>query len=229
MDSSYINQAALEKRKALQQAQSSGGQSPADDSTFFHNKSNRVVTQPPTAAFSSPFTTPKPTQSTETTASQRSTTPTTPFSPSSFARSLTPSNFTREDTPPATKSSQFTCTTPPSRAQTAQFPQSLTEKSQIRSSSAHSAIAVDAPDKGSNSFSRKTTVLDNSVDGRWQWLIEVRDCNGTLRGEPGYDPTTLYIPKREFARLTATRRQYWEYKMSHFDTIVFFQVLLTCD
>jgi len=43
-------------------------------------------------------------------------------------------------------------------------------------------------------------------------------------GSPNYDPTTLFIPEYEFRQLSQTRKQYWEFKRKHYDTVVFFQV-----
>jgi DNA mismatch repair protein MSH6 len=59
---------------------------------------------------------------------------------------------------------------------------------------------------------------------RWPWLVERRDKQRRRPDEPGYDPTTLHIPYRYFSKLSATRRQFWEYKRAHMDVVMFFQV-----
>jgi len=44
------------------------------------------------------------------------------------------------------------------------------------------------------------------------------------RTHPDYDPSTLYIPKSEFARLTPAQQQYWLIKSKNWDSLVFFRV-----
>lgn len=42
-------------------------------------------------------------------------------------------------------------------------------------------------------------------------------------GEPGYDPSTLYIPPSSLQKFTEFESQYWEIKRFHWDTIIFFK------
>ena len=37
---------------------------------------------------------------------------------------------------------------------------------------------------------------------------------------PEYDPSSLFIPREEFIKMTPGMRQYWEIKSSNFDKIV---------
>ncbi|KAG1747375.1 DNA mismatch repair protein Msh6 [Suillus lakei] len=55
------------------------------------------------------------------------------------------------------------------------------------------------------------------------FLVDVRDKDGVRPGEPGYDPRTLYIPKKSWTDFTPFETQFWEIKQDHFDTILFFQ------
>lgn len=70
------------------------------------------------------------------------------------------------------------------------------------------------------SNTKKTQALD---DGRYPFLLDVKDANGVKKGQPGYDPSTLYIPDSEFLKFTPFERQFWEIKRVHFDTVVFFK------
>jgi DNA mismatch repair protein MSH6 len=64
----------------------------------------------------------------------------------------------------------------------------------------------------------------NTKEERWFWLAEPLDSLQRPQDHPDYDPSTLYIPEKEFRKLTSTRQQYWNFKRNHFDTILFFQV-----
>ena len=48
--------------------------------------------------------------------------------------------------------------------------------------------------------------------------------NQRPRTHPNYDPSTLFIPKSEFARLTPAQQQYWLIKSKNWDSLVFFRV-----
>jgi DNA mismatch repair protein MSH6 len=41
--------------------------------------------------------------------------------------------------------------------------------------------------------------------------------------DPNYDPSTLYIPKEEWKKLTPGMVRYWEIKSKNFDKIVFYR------
>lgn len=58
---------------------------------------------------------------------------------------------------------------------------------------------------------------------RFEFMIDVRDKNGIRRGEPNYDPSTLYISENAFNRLTPFEKQFWEIKKEHFDTVIMFK------
>eukprot|EP00002_Diphylleia_rotans_P021703 TRINITY_DN4230_c0_g1_i6.p1 TRINITY_DN4230_c0_g1~~TRINITY_DN4230_c0_g1_i6.p1 ORF type:complete len:997 (+),score=257.98 TRINITY_DN4230_c0_g1_i6:62-3052(+) len=63
----------------------------------------------------------------------------------------------------------------------------------------------------------------NHDDARFDWLENIRDAKGVKKGDPGYDPTTLFIPPIALQKLTAFEKQYWDIKRKHFDTVVFFK------
>ncbi len=67
-------------------------------------------------------------------------------------------------------------------------------------------------------------------EGEWvklhPWARDIRDSKKRRPGEPGYDPTTLYIPPGEFSNtgkraLTPGQKQYWAMKMKHYDVVLF--------
>jgi DNA mismatch repair protein MSH6 len=47
----------------------------------------------------------------------------------------------------------------------------------------------------------------------WALPENVKDIYGKRPSEENYDPTTLYVPKKELEKLTATMKQYWEIKV----------------
>ncbi|KAI0216514.1 DNA mismatch repair protein msh6, partial [Massospora cicadina] len=60
-------------------------------------------------------------------------------------------------------------------------------------------------------------------DGRYPFMLDIRDANGNPRGHPDYDPRTLYIPPACVKNFTPFERQFWEIKSQCFDTVVFFK------
>jgi len=73
-----------------------------------------------------------------------------------------------------------------------------------------------------------TSLVDPSSDlprqeERYEFLLDVRDGNKIRKGEDGYDPTTLYIPRRCYDRFTPFEKQFWDIKSQHFDTVIFFK------
>ncbi|KAG9309590.1 DNA mismatch repair protein Msh6 [Chiua virens] len=62
-----------------------------------------------------------------------------------------------------------------------------------------------------------------ATEDPFSFLVDVRDKDGVRPGEPGYDPRTVYIPKKSWAEFTPFEKQFWEIKQNHFDTILFFQ------
>lgn len=63
----------------------------------------------------------------------------------------------------------------------------------------------------------------NDNQQRYAWLDEPRDEAGRPRGDPNYDPSTLYIPAPAQRAFTPFEQQYWDIKKRHFDTVVFFR------
>lgn len=58
---------------------------------------------------------------------------------------------------------------------------------------------------------------------RYEFLVDVRDKNKIRRGEEGYDPTTLHIPKKYYDKFTPFEKQFWDIKSKYFDTVIFFK------
>lgn len=91
-----------------------------------------------------------------------------------------------------------------------------------RRAARHTLGAVEVKDVG-----RKGKI---AVEGEWianhRWARDIKDSKRRRPGEPGYDPTTLYIPQAEFTRtgkgaLTPMVKQYWKMKMNNYDVVLF--------
>eukprot|EP00041_Stephanoeca_diplocostata_P029567 m.877656 g.877656 ORF g.877656 m.877656 type:complete len:1327 (+) comp23582_c0_seq5:181-4161(+) len=69
------------------------------------------------------------------------------------------------------------------------------------------------------------------TEERYSWLrTPLRDACGVAEGEPGYDPSTLLLPKKPMRTvhgrlkpLTEFETQYWRIKARFWDTVVFFK------
>lgn len=73
-----------------------------------------------------------------------------------------------------------------------------------------------------------TSFLECSPPGikeqeRYPFLLDVRDANGIKKGEPGYDPSTLYIPESYYKKFTPFEKQFWDIKKVNFDTVIMFK------
>lgn len=88
-------------------------------------------------------------------------------------------------------------------------------------------MAVPASQPFSSSSTQKNFSTQGSKssrnDERWEWLEDIRDENMRRPNDPGYDPSTIYIPPKAFADLSSVQKQYWTFKKKHYDTIIFFQ------
>ena len=68
--------------------------------------------------------------------------------------------------------------------------------------------------------------IEENIDIRFDkfpvWLREweLRDSKMRAFADPDYDPSTLYIPEREFRKLTPIMKQYWKIKSENFDKLV---------
>ena len=69
----------------------------------------------------------------------------------------------------------------------------------------------------------KTANKGGKQDGRYQWLVNIRDADGNPPGHPDYDPRTIYIPPSQWSAFSAFEKQYWEIKSKLYDTVVFFK------
>lgn len=65
--------------------------------------------------------------------------------------------------------------------------------------------------------------VPKEVNSKFDFAKNPMDFNGNRPGDPGYNPTELYISDQDWKSMTAAKKQYWEYKQKHFDEIVFFQ------
>ncbi len=52
----------------------------------------------------------------------------------------------------------------------------------------------------------------------------IKDKNGNRKGDPNYDPRTLYVPPEFIKTLTPALKQWWELKSTNFDVLFFFKV-----
>ncbi|KYK54398.1 DNA mismatch repair protein msh6 [Drechmeria coniospora] len=60
-------------------------------------------------------------------------------------------------------------------------------------------------------------------EDRYPWLANIKDKERRARGDPDYDPRTIYIPPMAWAKFSPFEKQYWEIKQNLWDTIVFFK------
>ena len=63
----------------------------------------------------------------------------------------------------------------------------------------------------------------NNQEARYSFLVNIKDKNKIPKGEKGYDPTSLYIPQKDYDKFTPFEKQFWDIKSKHFDTVVFFK------
>ena len=67
-------------------------------------------------------------------------------------------------------------------------------------------------------------LVDLNKDGPWFTQKEyIKDAEGRRPEEPDYDPSTLYIPKSDYLRMTPGMQRYWDIKSMNFDKIVFYR------
>jgi DNA mismatch repair protein MSH6 len=57
-----------------------------------------------------------------------------------------------------------------------------------------------------------------------KWLSDRLDLKKRRPGDEDYDPTTLYIPQSELAKMTPAQQQFWEIKSKNFDVVLFFKM-----
>lgn len=69
----------------------------------------------------------------------------------------------------------------------------------------------------------KHSAFNKQNEERYQWLVDECDAQRRPKGDPDYDPRTLYIPQSAWAKFTPFERQYWEIKSAMWDCIVFFK------
>ena len=70
------------------------------------------------------------------------------------------------------------------------------------------------------------TSLDEIKEARPYFIKEENIKDANMRGldDPEYDPTTLYIPDKEFKTFTPAMGQYWEIKRKNFEKILLFKL-----
>jgi DNA mismatch repair protein MSH6 len=69
----------------------------------------------------------------------------------------------------------------------------------------------------------KTSGKGGKEEGRYPWLVDIRDADKNPPDHPDYDPRTLHIPPSAWAKFSAFEKQYWEIKSKLYDTVVFFK------
>ncbi|KAJ2740780.1 DNA mismatch repair protein msh6, partial [Coemansia sp. BCRC 34301] len=84
-------------------------------------------------------------------------------------------------------------------------------------------MQLQAPPTADESKRARAAKFAKKNDGRYAWLVDVRDAQGVRPGEPGYDKRSLFIPRSAWNEFSAFERQYWEIKGKHWDTVVFFK------
>jgi DNA mismatch repair protein MSH6 len=53
---------------------------------------------------------------------------------------------------------------------------------------------------------------------------KIKDIKGNKKGDPDYDPRTLYVPPEFKKQCTPALRQWWDLKSTNFDVLFFFKV-----
>lgn len=70
---------------------------------------------------------------------------------------------------------------------------------------------------------RKEKAHTKEPEDRYPWLSNIRDKEKRPRGDPEYDPRTIFIPPMAWNKFSPFEKQYWEIKQNLWDTIVFFK------
>ncbi|KAL2881216.1 DNA mismatch repair protein msh6 [Colletotrichum sp. CLE4] len=60
-------------------------------------------------------------------------------------------------------------------------------------------------------------------EDRYPWLANIVDMNKKPRGDPDYDPSSVYVPPGAWNNFSPFEKQYWEIKQKLWDTVVFFK------
>lgn len=64
---------------------------------------------------------------------------------------------------------------------------------------------------------------EEGAESRSSFARDPVDNAGRKPGDEGYNPKECRIPSDVYAKMTAAKKQYWDYKRNHFDEVVFFQ------
>jgi DNA mismatch repair protein MSH6 len=68
------------------------------------------------------------------------------------------------------------------------------------------------------------SLVDEVKDGPWFTQPEyILDKQGRRPDEPNYDPTTIFIPEKDYKDMTPGMQRYWEIKSVNYDKIVFYR------
>lgn len=65
--------------------------------------------------------------------------------------------------------------------------------------------------------------VSNETEERYPWIINAKDKNLNEPGSSDYDPSTIYIPPKQWKQFTPFEEQYWKIKCDLYDTVVFFK------
>ncbi|UQC88913.1 MutS domain V [Colletotrichum lupini] len=73
------------------------------------------------------------------------------------------------------------------------------------------------------SLKTKEKAHTREPEDRYPWLANIVDINKKPRGDPDYDPSSVYIPPGAWNNFSPFEKQYWEIKQKLWDTVVFFK------
>ena len=98
--------------------------------------------------------------------------------------------------------------------------------SKATNSPAPKAAALDSFAANSNEDSNGPVDITKYKHMNYEFLKDekIKDINGNKKGDPDYDPRTLYVPPEFKKQCTPALRQWWELKSTNFDVLFFFKV-----
>lgn len=83
------------------------------------------------------------------------------------------------------------------------------------------ATEADVPAKAGGKGGKAGQVLFREKHRHWIGEANQKDAQGRSRDDPAYDPSTLFIPRKDLEGMNTFQRQYWEIKKQHWDKIIF--------
>eukprot|EP00659_Diplonema_papillatum_P018012 gene18012-27737_t len=86
-------------------------------------------------------------------------------------------------------------------------------------------VAIDSEGRTLGEY-RKQAKEENAQHNhakKYGFLQDIRDHEGRTPDDKDYDPRKLFVPDASLAAMTNFERQYWEIKMTNWDTVLFFK------